>query len=86
LVVSDFAAAKFASVSTRLMRMGFVPEDEARAIFSRFDAWRARAENVDGADIEAATATIRQLNLNIRAGRDQPTPRCVPRNLRPPHG
>jgi predicted nucleic acid-binding protein len=69
-VVSDFVAAEFASVIARLVRMGLVPENEARAIFNRFDAWRARAakaENVASEDVRVAAETIRRLDLNIRA-------------------
>lgn len=70
LIVSDFAAAEFASVVARLVRMTIVPMDEARATFNRFDAWRARAtktEDVTGPDILAATTIIRRLDLNLRA-------------------
>jgi uncharacterized protein len=70
LLVSDFAAAEFSSVIARLMRMDLVPEDEARAIFSRFDTWRTRsaqAANVAGIDVQTATALARRLDLNIRA-------------------
>jgi predicted nucleic acid-binding protein len=70
LVISDFAAAEFASVVARVTRMNKIKDVEARAIFSGFDAWRARfvdEEDVVSLDIRAATAFIRRLDLNIRA-------------------
>jgi predicted nucleic acid-binding protein len=70
LVVSDFAAAEFSSVIARLVRMDLVPEDEARAIFGRFDAWRTRsaqAAHVSGIDVQTANGFIRRLDLNVRA-------------------
>ena len=70
LVVSDFAAAEFSSVIARLVRMDLVSEDDARAIFSRFDAWRTRsaqAAHVSDIDVQTANAIIRRLDLNVRA-------------------
>jgi predicted nucleic acid-binding protein len=70
LAVSDFAAAEFSSVIARLVRMDLFPEDEARAIFGRFDAWLARSAQtayVAGTDVQTAAAIIRRLDLNIRA-------------------
>ena len=69
-VISDFAAAEFASVVTRVVRMNEITEPEARAIFVGFDNWRARfadEEDVVSSDIQDATAIIRRLDLNIRA-------------------
>jgi predicted nucleic acid-binding protein len=69
LVVSDFAAAEFASVVSRLTRMRRLSTDEATALFSDFDAWRARtAEPAATAtpDIAAAAAALRRLDLNLR--------------------
>jgi predicted nucleic acid-binding protein len=70
LIVTDFAAAEFASVIARLRRMNSLNDDEAREIFGTFDTWHARfanSEDVEPADIRAATLIIRRLNLNIRA-------------------
>jgi uncharacterized protein len=70
LVVSDFAAAEFASVVARVTRMNRISEVAARAIFAGFDTWRARfadEEDAVSADIQTATAIIRRLNLNLRA-------------------
>jgi len=67
LVVSDFAAAEFASVVARVNRIN---EVAARAIFAGFDTCRARfadEEDAVSADIQAATAIIRRLELNLRA-------------------
>ena len=69
-VVSDFVAAEFASVIARLTRMKRLPDEEAQAIFNRFDTWRARSAESEAAsefDIRTATAIIRRLDLNIRA-------------------
>jgi predicted nucleic acid-binding protein len=69
-VVSDFAAAEFASVVARLMRMGRITGDEARATFALFDTWRARSADdaeTTTIDIRVATTFIRRLDLNIRA-------------------
>ncbi len=69
MIVSDFAAAEFASVVARLTRMNLIEAYEARAIFDGFDVWRARFANEEDAgssDILAATLIIRQLNLNLR--------------------
>jgi uncharacterized protein len=70
MVVSDFAAAEFASVVARVTRMNSIKEHEARAIFDGFDSWRARfadEENAVSLDILDATSIIRELNLNLRA-------------------
>ena len=70
LVVSDFAAAEFASVVARLKRTGQITEADAREVFGTFDTWREQLterEAVDPADIRAAAAIIRRLVLNIRA-------------------
>jgi uncharacterized protein len=70
LVVSDFAAAEFASVLSRLTRMNQIPESRTRAIFDAFDIWRARfadEEDTVSSDVLAATTIIRRLDLNLRA-------------------
>jgi len=70
LIVSDFAAAEFASVIVRVRRMNHIQEVLAREIFDTFDLWRTRSadeENVISFDIQAATMIIRRLDLNIRA-------------------
>jgi predicted nucleic acid-binding protein len=69
LIVSDFAAAEFASAIARRVRTAEISLDEGRIVFSTFDAWIARAarrEETRAADIVAATAFLRRLDLNIR--------------------
>ena len=69
LVVSDFAAAEFASAFARRVRMGLLTADEARAAFSTFDAWAARETapvQIAAADIAASTAFLRRLDLSLR--------------------
>jgi predicted nucleic acid-binding protein len=69
LIVSDFAAAEFASVMARLARMGELRPNEARTALSSFDVWAAastdRAET-DAADIRVAEAFLRRLDLPLR--------------------
>ncbi len=70
LIVSDFAAAEFASVVARVTRMNQIQGDQARAIFAAFDLWRGRfSEEADAvsSDIQSATTIIRRLDLNLRA-------------------
>lgn len=69
LIISDFAAAEFASAIARRVRTGEITADEARAGFSAFDAWAARAtrrEQTKAADVSAAEAFLRRLDLNLR--------------------
>lgn len=57
LIVSDFAAAEFASAVARRVRTGDITSDEARRGFSAFDMWTARAtlrEEMVTADVRAA--------------------------------
>ncbi len=71
LVVSDFAVVEFASAVGRRVRMGRNSEDEARRAFSALDTWVAKAtEPVEAipADMTAATAILRRLDLTIRTG------------------
>ena len=42
-IVSDFAAAEFASAIARRVRIGEIAVEDARAGFATFDAWTARA-------------------------------------------
>jgi len=69
LIVSDFAAAEFASAVARRVRTGSITADEARSGFSAFDAWTAQAtlrEETMTADIRAAEAFLRRLDLSLR--------------------
>lgn len=69
LIVSDFAAAEFASAMARRVRTEGITPDEARLAFSTFDAWAARAtrrEQTKAADVSAAEAFLRRLDLNLR--------------------
>src|SRR5271166_4305657 len=57
LIVSDLAAAEFASAVGRRVRTGDITSDEARHGFSAFDMWTARAtlrEEMVTADVRAA--------------------------------
>ena len=69
LVVSDFAAAEFASAIARRVRMGEITSDEGRIGFSAFDACAARAtrrEQTKAMDVSAAEAFLRRLDLDLR--------------------
>jgi predicted nucleic acid-binding protein len=69
LIVSDFAAAEFASAVARLVRTQEITNAQARAVFADFDAWRARGMDTALAtppDILAAASFIRRLDVTLR--------------------
>jgi predicted nucleic acid-binding protein len=69
LLVSDFAAAESASALGRRVRMGRIGRDDAKATLIDLDAWigwAANAIDVEPADISAASAFLRRLDLNLR--------------------
>jgi uncharacterized protein len=69
LIVSDFAAAEVASVVARHVRTREISMDDARAAFTTFDEWTARATvraETTGADIASATTFLRRLDLALR--------------------
>lgn len=69
LVLSDFAAAEFASAIARRVRMGEVTAAEAHAAFSTLDAWAARVMDrieTTAADVKGAEAFLRRLDLTLR--------------------
>ena len=69
LIISDLAAAEFASAIARRVRMREVTVDEARSDLSAFDSWAARAVQliqVAPVDIALATAFLRRLDLTLR--------------------
>jgi predicted nucleic acid-binding protein len=70
LIVTDLAAAEFASAIARRVRMGDVKEADARLVFSHFDTWTgqaARRVETSTADISAAEGFLRRLDLSLRA-------------------
>jgi predicted nucleic acid-binding protein len=70
VLVSDFAAAEFASTIARDVRNGEIARNHAIAVFSNFDGWLAQSGEfveMKAADIAMATAYIRRLDLNLRA-------------------
>jgi hypothetical protein len=70
VVVSDFAAAEFASSIGRRVRMKALSSQDAREGFASFDAWTARAAEgiqIEPADILTAQAFLRRLDLTLRA-------------------
>jgi predicted nucleic acid-binding protein len=69
VIVSDFAAAEFVSAIARRVRIGEIAADEARIGFTAFDAWTARVtrrELIKSADVSAAAAYLRRLDVNLR--------------------
>lgn len=68
LVLSDFAAAEFASVLESQVRTRELTANAARDAFDAFDAWAdvrgARLETT--ADVVAAERLLRRLELNLR--------------------
>lgn len=69
LTVSDFAAAELASAIARRVRTHELERDEAIAAFAVFDAWTTRASQrvqTSPADIVAAEAYLRRLDLTLR--------------------
>ena len=70
LVVSDLAAAEFSSAIARLVRMGSMPEDDARARFADFDMWVERVAGrvgVEPTDMRRADLFLRRLDLTLLA-------------------
>jgi len=69
LVVSDFAAAEFASAIARRTRTGEITAEAAQSCFSTFDAWTARVAQraeTGTADVIAASVFLRRLDFNLR--------------------
>ncbi len=69
VLVSDFAAAEFASVVARKLRTGDLSLDEANLVMANFDAWTSRVgQRVDttAGDVATATTFIRRLDLPLR--------------------
>ena len=68
LLVSDFAAAEFASALAGRLRMDLLSEDEVRAALADFDAWSAAqgACSLEGDDIAFAASALRRLDLTLR--------------------
>jgi predicted nucleic acid-binding protein len=68
-VVSDFAAAEFASVVARRLRVREITEPIARVVFAEFDAWVIRSTepaDTTTADVIAAAGALRRLDLPLR--------------------
>lgn len=70
LLVSDFARAELASAVALKVRKGALTPSQARAVFTRFDAWAhelAEATEITPADVRAGEALVRRLDLTLRA-------------------
>ncbi|WP_119422650.1 type II toxin-antitoxin system VapC family toxin [Desertibaculum subflavum] len=69
VLVSDFAGAELTSAIARRVRMAELSADDARIAFANFDAWSARAAtraDMATADVAAASAFLRRLDLTLR--------------------
>lgn len=69
LIVSNFAAAEFASALSRRVRMQELSMHQASAVFALFDGWTTReTEHVEMAssDVSRAQLILRQLSLPLR--------------------
>lgn len=70
LLVSDLAAAEFASAIARRVRTREISADQARSDLSDFDLWSFRSAQlieVDASDVATATAFLRRLDLALLA-------------------
>jgi uncharacterized protein len=70
LLVSDFAAAEFAAVVGRQVRMRRITKAAARDGYADFDTWTARASQrvaTSSADIRSAEVLLRRLEFNLSA-------------------
>jgi predicted nucleic acid-binding protein len=70
LLVSDFAAAEWASVISRRVRTGEMTHAEAMEIFATFDTWRlfeTQSIELEPADVRMAEAYLRRLDLTLLA-------------------
>lgn len=69
LVVSDWAAAEFASAVARRVRMGQLGVEHARALFPTFDGWVSGCANrveLAPTGLAVASALLRRLDLALR--------------------
>jgi len=69
LVVSDFAAAEFASATARWVRTQELDPAGGRTALQSFDLWLARSARlveIDPADIALAAIFLRRLDLPLR--------------------
>jgi len=67
-VISDFAAAEFASSVARRTRMRELTEAQAHAAFAIFDTWTINTIRVEtlSVDIRAAAAILRRFDTSLR--------------------
>jgi predicted nucleic acid-binding protein len=69
VIVSDFAAAEFASAAGRWVRSGEISMSEGHIALESFDGWVARSVRrveISPADVATASAFMRRLDLPLR--------------------
>ena len=70
VTVSDWTTTECVSAIGRAVRMGLMPAADGQALCAAMDAWvseNAERVGVEGADIQAADALIRQAEFKLRA-------------------
>jgi uncharacterized protein len=68
LIVSDFAAAEYASVVSRRVRTGALSHRDGSAVLGAFDSWLAANAcwvAISAGDIAVATGFLRRLDLTL---------------------
>ncbi len=68
-IVSDFAAAEFASSIGRLVRTELLDLEQALSLFATFDGWRGQSAldcAVETSDVATATVLLRRLDAPLR--------------------
>jgi predicted nucleic acid-binding protein len=69
LLISDFAAAEFASAVNRRVRMGEMTAKQGQQSLENFDFWAGKASTrvpMDETDIRFAEQLLRRLQMNLR--------------------
>ena len=69
LIVSDFAAAEFASAISRRVRIGQMPQAEGLLVLSALEQWASNAASgiqISSGDIALAGTFLRRLDLPLR--------------------
>jgi predicted nucleic acid-binding protein len=69
IVVSDLAAAEFASALSRRVRMGELQTKEARSLLAEFDQWlsaAARRVELVPSDVAIAASFLRRFDTTLR--------------------
>lgn len=68
VLVSDFAAAEFASAVTKNVRHGALADEAAQVAFANFDVWRVKCGTIEthSTDILLAASYLRRVGNTLR--------------------